>query len=177
MSDFLTELEAYPDLEGSIIRATKIHKVLKAMIKLPSIPLDEEYDFRSRSHDLLAKWNEILSNNPNAGPAGQKGEDSKPQGPAKTNGAIKGSKAANKAEVTEAAAPDEESEEALKKKIGTAVEGEDEVTEAGKVDDEGADHDSTNENFEKEGKTDEPNVESAPAEEYTPPAADAETSD
>lgn len=178
MSDFLTELEAYPDLEGSIIRATKIHKVLKAMIKLPSIPLDEEYDFRSRSHDLLAKWNEILSNNPNAGSAGHKGEDSKSQGPAKTNGAIKGSKAANKAQVAEAGAPDEESEEASKKKIGTAVEGGDEATKAGEVDvDEGPENESNNENLDKEGKTDEPNIESAPAEEYKPPAADAETSD
>ena len=77
MSDFLGELEGYPDLEGSIIRATKIHKVLKAMIKLPSIPLDEEYKFKTRSVDLLAKWNEILLNDNSAGPSGDKDEEGK----------------------------------------------------------------------------------------------------
>lgn len=174
MSDFLSELEAYPDLEGSIIRATKIHKVLKAMIKLPSIPLDEEFDFRTRSHDLLAKWNEILSNDPSA----QKGEGSKSQAPAKTNGAIKGSKAAKKAEAGEGAAPEEESNEALKKKIGTNIEGEEEATKAEEADaDEGVENGSVNEKLDVEAKTDEPNIESAPAEAYHPPAEDVETSD
>ena len=61
MSDFLTELEAYPDLESNIIRTTKIHKVLKQMIKLDNIPLEEEFKFRDRSSKLLAKWNDTLS--------------------------------------------------------------------------------------------------------------------
>ena len=178
MSGFLSELEAYPDLEGSIIRATKIHKVLKAMIKLPSIPLDEEYDFRTRSHDLLAKWNEILSNDTNAVPAAQKGEGSKSQAPAKTNGAIKGSKAAKKAEAGEGAAPEEESNEVLKKKIGTTIEGDEEATKAADADaDEGVENSSVNEKLDTEAKTDEPNIESAPAESYHPPAEDMETSD
>ena len=178
MSEFLGELEAFPDLEGSIIRATKIHKVLKAMIKLPSIPLDEEYEFKSRSHDLLAKWNEILSNDPNAGPTGQKKEGSKSQAPAKTNGAVKGGKAAKKAEIDEDAAPEGKSKEASKKKIGTTVEGEQEADEAAEADAEKAvENDSDNEKSDKEAKTDEPNIESAPAEEYHPPAEDAEPSD
>lgn len=178
MSDFLSELEAYPDLEGSIIRATKIHKVLKAMIKLPSIPLDEEFDFRTRSHDLLAKWNEILSNDTNPAPAAQKGEGSKPQASVKTNGAIKGSKAAKKAEAVEGAAPEEESNDALKKKIGTNIEGEEEAIKAGEADaDEGVENGSVNEKLDAEAKTDEPNIESAPAEGYHPPAEDMETSD
>lgn len=178
MSDFLSELEAYPDLEGSIIRATKIHKVLKAMIKLPSIPLDEEFEFRTRSHDLLAKWNEILSNDTSAVPAAQKAEGSKSQAPAKTNGAIKGSKAAKKAEAGEAAAPEAESNAALKKKIGTKVEGGEEAKKAVEADaDEGVENDSDNEKLDKKAKTDEPDIESAPAEGYNPPAEDAETSD
>ena len=72
MADFLSELEGYPDLEGSIIRATKIHKVLKQMIKLEHIPLEEEFKFRDRSAKLLAKWNDTLSND---GPPDEKAED------------------------------------------------------------------------------------------------------
>lgn len=177
MSDFLSELEAYPDLEGSIIRATKIHKVLKAMIKLPSIPLDEEYDFRSRSHELLAKWNDILSNDPNAGSAGPKAADHKPQAPAKTNGAVKGSKAANKAEVEDTAS-EEKAKEGSKKKIGTTVEGEEEADRAAEADAEkGVEIDTDNEKSDKEVKTDEPNIDSAPAQAYIPPTVDADTSD
>lgn len=62
MSEFLGELETFVDLEGSIIRVTKIHKVLKQMIKLEHIPLEEDYKFKDRSSKLLSKWNETLSN-------------------------------------------------------------------------------------------------------------------
>ena len=61
MSDFLGELETFVDLEGSIIRVTKIHKVLKQMIKLENIPLEEDFKFKDRSSRLLAKWNETLA--------------------------------------------------------------------------------------------------------------------
>lgn len=82
MSDFLAELESYPDLEGSIIRATKIHKVLKAIIKLQSIPLEEEFNFKTRSQDLLDKWNDILSKDStetSGEKSEEKGEDNKPE--------------------------------------------------------------------------------------------------
>lgn len=177
MSDFLLELESFPDLEGSIIRATKIHKVLKAMIKLPSIPLDEEYKFKSRSIDLLAKWNDILSNDPNAGSTGDKGDEAKMETttistPA-TNGASKGSKQqAEKAEAGEGIAPEEESKEALENKIGTTVEGEKEAELGSK----NAEKATELEKSAEENQSDEPDIEKAPAEEYKPSADVVETS-
>ena len=72
MSDYITKLEAHADLEVSIIRATKINKVLKAIVKLDSIPKDEEYQFRRRSTDILAKWKNRLQSDvplPAPGPA------------------------------------------------------------------------------------------------------------
>ena len=164
MSEFLSELEGYPDLEGSIIRATKIHKVLKAMIKLTSIPLDEEFHFRERSVDLLAKWNEILSNDTSAAAPGDKddeakGEEAAPNGAPTTNGDTKmtGEQAAA-AEAGDSAAPEDQPEAALEKKIGTSVEGEKEaeksVTEPAKTAGETA--------------TDAPAVDSNPAGEYKP---------
>lgn len=133
MSDFLGELEGYPDLEGSIIRTTKIHKVLKAMIKLGSIPLDEEFRFKTRSSDLLGKWNEILSNDTTAGDAGDKNTEAKGDDAAAVtmNGEAKSTEEqAEKAEAGEAAAPEEESEAQIEKKIGTTVEGEKEADDA-----------------------------------------------
>ncbi|RMZ92696.1 hypothetical protein DV736_g25, partial [Chaetothyriales sp. CBS 134916] len=56
MSNFIKKLENYQDLEASIIRATKINKVLKALLKLNTIPKDEEFNFRKRSVELLSKW-------------------------------------------------------------------------------------------------------------------------
>ncbi len=64
MSTFIKKLEGYADLEVSIIRNTKINKVLKALIKLNTIPRDEEFQFRKRSLDLLSQWNKILGAEP-----------------------------------------------------------------------------------------------------------------
>ncbi|KAI0851395.1 hypothetical protein F5Y00DRAFT_8486 [Daldinia vernicosa] len=61
MSEFLAKLETFPDLEVSIIRATKINKVLKAILKLETIPKEEEYEFKPRSQTLLNKWNKLLA--------------------------------------------------------------------------------------------------------------------
>ncbi|KAK6954435.1 hypothetical protein Daesc_004402 [Daldinia eschscholtzii] len=61
MSEFLAKLETFPDLEVSIIRATKINKVLKAILKLDTIPKEEEYEFKPRSQTLLNKWNKLLA--------------------------------------------------------------------------------------------------------------------
>ncbi|KAI0383852.1 hypothetical protein F5Y04DRAFT_22615 [Hypomontagnella monticulosa] len=61
MSEFLGKLETFPDLEVSIIRATKINKVLKAILKLETIPKEDEYTFKPRSQTLLDKWNKLLA--------------------------------------------------------------------------------------------------------------------
>jgi hypothetical protein len=60
MSEYIASLENFPDLEVSIIRSTKINKVLKAILKIESIPKEDEFHFKDRSSKLLAKWNQIL---------------------------------------------------------------------------------------------------------------------
>lgn len=60
MAGFFTQLEGHHDLEPSIIRTTKVHKVLKAIIKLSSIPKDEEYNWKLRSAALLEIWNKRM---------------------------------------------------------------------------------------------------------------------
>jgi hypothetical protein len=59
MSDFVSKLESYKDLEVGIIRATKIKKVLKAILKLNSIPKEEDFKFQSRSRTLLSHWKKL----------------------------------------------------------------------------------------------------------------------
>jgi hypothetical protein len=61
MSDYLKQLEAHEDLEAEVIKKTKVHKVLKAIIKLNSIPKEDEYSFKQRSSDLLTKWGGALA--------------------------------------------------------------------------------------------------------------------
>lgn len=61
MSEYLTKLEGLPDLETEIIRVTKINKVLKAMLKLDTIPKEEEFQFKPRSQALLDVWNKLLA--------------------------------------------------------------------------------------------------------------------
>ena len=60
MGEFFTQLEKYDNLEPEIIKTTKIHKVLKAIIKLASIPKEEDFEFKRRSADLLVIWNKCL---------------------------------------------------------------------------------------------------------------------
>jgi hypothetical protein len=70
MATYIKKLEGYADLEVSIIRTTKINKVLKALIKLNTIPRDEEFQFRKRSVELLSQWNKILGADPTDGDMG-----------------------------------------------------------------------------------------------------------
>ena len=87
MSNFIKKLEEYGDLEVSIIRTTKINKVLKALIKLDSIPKDEEFQFRHRSHELLSKWNSLLGTEPAPTSAAPTGKESPAADKPTTNGA------------------------------------------------------------------------------------------
>ena len=95
MAEFVTKLEGYADLEVSIIRATKINKVLKAILKLPSIPKEEEFNFKTRSQTLLDKWNKLLASDTPSAPTNgisdgkTEPEDSKDTVPEPTNGVKK----------------------------------------------------------------------------------------
>jgi hypothetical protein len=64
ISVYLSQLETHQTLEAEVIRYTKIHKVLKAIIRLESIPKEEEYAFKRRSNDLLRNWGDALSADP-----------------------------------------------------------------------------------------------------------------
>ncbi|PTU23844.1 hypothetical protein P175DRAFT_0505630 [Aspergillus ochraceoroseus IBT 24754] len=79
MSGFLTKLENIEDLEVSIIRSTKIHKVLRMIIKLPSIPRDEEFQFRKRALDILSKWKNVLDSDIVTPAAEDKDKEDKPK--------------------------------------------------------------------------------------------------
>lgn len=111
------------------------------MLKLTSIPKDDEYKFQERSVNLLTKWNTILAD-----------DLSHPNGAGKDAG----EQDSAKAPAGEAAAPEGEGEKAQEThRIGTTVEGEKDEAPEPKPEDV---------------KTDEPNVESAPAASYEPPA-------
>jgi hypothetical protein len=86
MSNYIQKLEQYNDLEGSIIRRTKINKVLKAIIKLNTIPKEEEYRFRQRSVEILGKWKHLLESDiPKDEASGSKDAEDEP----KSNGVHK----------------------------------------------------------------------------------------
>lgn len=80
MSEFFTQLESYADLEPQVIRVTKINKVLKGIVKLASIPKEDEYKFKKRSNDLLGHWNNAMDQN--------KGDTTEIEAETKTNGDV-----------------------------------------------------------------------------------------
>lgn len=82
MSVYFNKLEKLGDLEVSIIRETKIHKVLRMIIKLPNIPRDEEFNFRKRALDILSKWKNVLDSDRGT-PSQEKDEKPKANGVSK----------------------------------------------------------------------------------------------
>ncbi|ANB13612.1 Pdp3p [Sugiyamaella lignohabitans] len=58
LSEYLRKLEEIPNLELSVVRQTKVNKVLKAILNLPAekIPLESKFNFQGRSLALLDKW-------------------------------------------------------------------------------------------------------------------------
>lgn len=60
MNKHISALENHQDLEVNIIKETKIHKVLKGIVKLASIPRDDEFQFKKRSSALLEIWNQRI---------------------------------------------------------------------------------------------------------------------
>lgn len=61
MAGHLTQLEELDDLEAEIIKKTKVHKVLRAILKLNTIPKEDEFNFKTRSSNLLNKWSGALA--------------------------------------------------------------------------------------------------------------------
>lgn len=66
MAEFFTRLENFTEMDASILRATRIHKLPKAIMRLENIPREDEFTFKSRSSGLLEKWNKILADAPPA---------------------------------------------------------------------------------------------------------------
>lgn len=64
LSRYITRLEEIPDLEVSIMRATKIKKVLVAIAKIQEIPLEATYKFKDRISKILAAWTRHEQLNP-----------------------------------------------------------------------------------------------------------------
>jgi hypothetical protein len=84
MAKLFTELESFGEIEVPILRKTKIHKVLKGIIKLPLIPKEEEYHFKKRSIDILTEWKNLLGSDiptPAAAsaPAGKEAKTEEPE--------------------------------------------------------------------------------------------------
>ena len=64
MNQQMKQLEQYTDLDAGIIKSTKINKVLKAILKLDAIPLEETYNFKDRSSHMLTAWAPALGLDP-----------------------------------------------------------------------------------------------------------------
>lgn len=127
MSDFLSQLENHKEIDSAMIKKTKIHKVLKGIVKLATIPKESEYEFKKRSHALLDVWSKRLdaeggegaakeSAEPKSVPAEEKPTEEQPA--AETNGDTDMKDAAADGEVKEGVEEKDEKkveEEAVKK--------------------------------------------------------------
>ncbi|KAJ5157596.1 uncharacterized protein N7482_008696 [Penicillium canariense] len=144
MASYFDKLEKHPDLEVAIIRSTKINKVLKMIVKLDTIPRDEEFNFRHRAMNILTSWKSVLETD---APAASD-KDAKPT----ANGAHKDDDAAD----TPKLETEEEKEPETK-----ATDNDTPMPDAAAAKSEEADKATPEENAEGEKPADEKTVEAA----------------
>jgi hypothetical protein len=61
MAEHFAKLEGFTHIEEEIFQYSKIHKVMREIDKLPSVPGDNKYHFKRRAHDLLLRWKKPLA--------------------------------------------------------------------------------------------------------------------
>lgn len=169
MSNYIKKLENYEDLEVSIIRETKINKVLKALVKLNAIPRDEEFNFRKRSVELLGKWNKILGADatevePTA--AGDKDSKSTPT----TNGVHEDPSETKKDDIELPAENEAEPAEVEKKVAELDTDSSTKAVVTESIQDDSKQSAGVDAATSAESKTDAPAVDSAPVEKDAEPA-------
>ncbi|KAI1779962.1 hypothetical protein F4818DRAFT_160459 [Hypoxylon cercidicola] len=133
MSEFLAKLETFPDLEVLIIKATKINKVLKAILKLETIPKEDEYQFKPRSQTLLDKWNKLLATDGAASAPASASTNGVNGGKSAANGVKEtstGLKAEAEQEDTKADAPEKDAKDEAETKKEAAEEEKPDASEA-----------------------------------------------
>ena len=54
------QVEAYNEITINQLRSTKIGKVMKRIIQLPSVPQDDVYHFQERAQKLCDRWSEVM---------------------------------------------------------------------------------------------------------------------
>ncbi|KAF5097817.1 hypothetical protein D0Z03_001335 [Geotrichum reessii] len=59
LSNYLGRLEGLPELELSVMRETKIKKLLSAILRTNDIPEENKYKFKSRITTILTGWNKL----------------------------------------------------------------------------------------------------------------------
>ncbi|KAI9864282.1 MAG: hypothetical protein M1813_003200 [Trichoglossum hirsutum] len=66
LAEHFAKLEGYTHIDEETFQYSKIHKVIREVDKLPSVPGDNKYHFKRRAHDLLLRWKKPLATNPGA---------------------------------------------------------------------------------------------------------------
>ncbi|UZJ53786.1 hypothetical protein CBS101457_003106 [Exobasidium rhododendri] len=57
----MKQVEGYEGITADVLRVTKIGKVMRRVVQLPSIPRDEEFKFKERAETLCEKWAAVFS--------------------------------------------------------------------------------------------------------------------
>jgi hypothetical protein len=61
MAEHFAKLEGFAHIEEEIFQYSKIHKVMREIDKLPSVPGDNKHHFKRRARDLLLRWKKPLA--------------------------------------------------------------------------------------------------------------------
>ncbi|CAE6479640.1 unnamed protein product [Rhizoctonia solani] len=95
-----TTVESYDKMTVEYLSYSKIGKVMRKIIQLPTIPSDEQYHFRQRAQSLVAKWQQLITTSEDGSPSNNTTKDKVASSSGKavnsTGGKPKSSKASDK---------------------------------------------------------------------------------
>ncbi|KAJ1304943.1 hypothetical protein OPQ81_006076 [Rhizoctonia solani] len=64
-----TTVESYDKMTVEYLSYSKIGKVMRKIIQLPSIPSDDQYHFRQRAQALVTKWQQLITTSEDGSPS------------------------------------------------------------------------------------------------------------
>ncbi|CUA70616.1 PWWP domain-containing protein2 [Schizosaccharomyces pombe 972h-] [Rhizoctonia solani] len=94
-----TTVENYDKMTVEYLSYSKIGKVMRKIIQLPSIPSDDQYHFRQRAQSLVTKWQQLITTSEDGSPSNNTNKEKVASSSGKpansTSGKPKSSKAAS----------------------------------------------------------------------------------
>ncbi|KAH7339980.1 hypothetical protein B0J17DRAFT_627981 [Rhizoctonia solani] len=75
LDSVFTTVESYDKMTVEYLSYSKIGKVMRKIIQLPTIPSDDQFHFRQRAQALVTKWQQLITTSEDGSPVNNNGKE------------------------------------------------------------------------------------------------------